>query len=102
MPGIRKSLLLTVFSGSYMRRWNDKLRPVELTEIDKQGHKMIIAFLLWHGNSLHHPPPHSANFAAEIIHAGRFDYFYRPIVTNCKLPIVSSIKIHTGQYTKLA
>ena len=35
-----------MFSGSYMRRWNDKLRPVELYEIDKQAHKMIVAWML--------------------------------------------------------
>ncbi len=40
MPSIRKSLLQFVFSGAYMKRWNDKLRPVELMEVDKQAHKM--------------------------------------------------------------
>lgn len=29
-----------------LRRWNDKLRPVELYEIDKQAHKMIVAWML--------------------------------------------------------
>ena len=29
-----------------MRRWNDKLRPTNLCEVDKQGHKMIVAWLL--------------------------------------------------------
>ncbi len=37
MPSIRKSLLQFVFSGAYMKRWNDKLRPVELMEVDKQA-----------------------------------------------------------------
>ena len=47
MQSLRKSLLQFVFSGSSMRRWNDKLRPVELYEVDKQAHKMITAFLLY-------------------------------------------------------
>ena len=46
MQSLRKSLLQFVFSGSSVRRWNDKLRPVELYEEDKQAHKMITAFLL--------------------------------------------------------
>ncbi|MDR0467046.1 MAG: phosphohydrolase, partial [Deltaproteobacteria bacterium] len=46
MRGIRKSLLQLVFSGAYMLRWNDKLRPFPLWELDKQGHKMILAWLL--------------------------------------------------------
>ena len=29
-----------------MQRWNDHIRPVELTELDKQAHKMIIAYVL--------------------------------------------------------
>ena len=29
-----------------MQRWNDLLRPVEFRELDKQAHKMIIAYVL--------------------------------------------------------
>ena len=29
-----------------MQRWNDHIRPVELTELDKQAHKMVIAYVL--------------------------------------------------------
>jgi competence protein ComGF len=28
-----------------MQRWNDHIRPVEFTELDKQAHKMVIAML---------------------------------------------------------
>ena len=45
MTSIRKSLLQLVFSGSFMKRWNDKMRPMELVEVDKQAHKMIVAWL---------------------------------------------------------
>lgn len=37
---IRKALLLKIFSAAYMQRWNDKIRPIELIELDKQAHKM--------------------------------------------------------------
>ncbi|MGN1038125.1 MAG: phosphohydrolase, partial [Mailhella sp.] len=56
MRSIRKSLLQFIFSGASMRRWNDKLRPVELFEIDKQAHKMIVAFLLWQQSTKNMPP----------------------------------------------
>ena len=46
MPVIRKSLLQLIFSGAYLLRWNDKLRPAELLEIDKQAHKMLLACVL--------------------------------------------------------
>ena len=42
MPNIRKSLLQFVFAGAFMKRWNDKMRPMELLEVDKQAHKMIV------------------------------------------------------------
>ena len=29
-----------------MQRWNDHIRPVEFTELDKQAHKMVIAYIL--------------------------------------------------------
>ena len=51
MTSIRKSLLQLVFSGSFMKRWNDKMRPMELVEVDKQAHKMIVAWLLYELNS---------------------------------------------------
>jgi len=51
MSTVRKSLLQFIFSGSFMRRWNDKLRPMELLEVDKQAHKMIVAWMLLHLNT---------------------------------------------------
>ena len=41
---IRKALLLKIFDAAYMQRWNDKIRPIELIELDKQAHKMVIAY----------------------------------------------------------
>ncbi|MDD2515746.1 MAG: HD domain-containing protein [Candidatus Gracilibacteria bacterium] len=35
-----------VFLASSMQRWNDHIRPVELTEIDKRGHQAIIAYII--------------------------------------------------------
>lgn len=43
---IRKALLLKIFDAAYMQRWNDKIRPIELIELDKQAHKMVIAYFL--------------------------------------------------------
>ena len=44
-------MLQFVFSGSYLLRWNDKLRPMELQEIDKQAHKLLVAYILFNENS---------------------------------------------------
>jgi len=39
-------LIYCFFDAANMRRWNDHLRPTELTELDKQAHKMVIAWVL--------------------------------------------------------
>jgi putative hydrolases of HD superfamily len=43
---IRKSFISRLFNGFSIQRWNDKLRPLELIQMDKHAHKMIIAYCL--------------------------------------------------------
>ena len=43
---IRKALALRIYDAANMQRWNDKICPVELRELDKQAHKMVIAYML--------------------------------------------------------
>ena len=101
MPVIRKNLLQLIFSGAYLLRWNDKLRPVELLEIDKQAHKMLLACVLWHENSRHMTDPERTALATEIIEGGLFDYFYRLIITDIKPPIFYRIKENPEQFRQL-
>ncbi len=39
-------LIEKIFSASNIQRWNDHIKATELTEIDKQSHKAILAFIL--------------------------------------------------------
>ena len=87
MSAIRKSLLQLMFSGSYMRRWNDKLRPVELYEIDKQAHKMIVAWMLTLLNSVGYSASDRLKLQQEVIERGLFDYLYRLVTTDIKPPV---------------
>lgn len=57
MVSVRKSLLQLLFAGSFMKRWNDKHRSMELVEIDKQAHKMMVAWMLYERNSAHLSEP---------------------------------------------
>ena len=43
---ISKALIDRLFGAASIQRWNDHVRPVELTELDKQAHKAIIVYLL--------------------------------------------------------
>lgn len=39
-------LLCKLFDAANMHRWNDHIRPLDLTELDKQAHKAAIAWVL--------------------------------------------------------
>ena len=101
MRSIRKSLLQFIFSGADMRRWNDKLRHTELFELDKQAHKMIVAFLLWQQNTKDLPPDEQRRIGLEVIEGGIFDYFYRLIITDIKPPVFYRIKANKEHYAQL-
>ena len=101
MRSIRKSLLQFIFSGADMRRWNDKLRPTELFELDKQAHKMIVAFLLWQQNTKNMPAEEQRRIGLEVIEGGIFDYFYRLIITDIKPPVFYRIKANREHYEQL-
>ncbi|WP_461834766.1 HD domain-containing protein [Desulfothermus sp.] len=101
MATIRKSLLQLIFSGSFMRRWNDKLRPFELWEVDKQAHKMIIAWVLFCLNSRDLSPDDRRELALEVIQGGIFEYLYRLIITDIKPPIFYKIKSNPVHYKQL-
>jgi putative hydrolase of HD superfamily len=41
-----EKIITRFFDGANIQRWNDHVRPVELTELDKQAHKAVIAYIL--------------------------------------------------------
>lgn len=92
MLHIRRSLLGFLFSGAHLLRWNDKLRPAELMEIDKQGHKMLTACALWLEHTAGSSPQERLKLGLEIIEGGLFDYCYRLVVTDIKPPVFYRIR----------
>ena len=46
MPALNAHILYLFFDSANMHRWNDHLRPVDLTEMDKQAHKAAISWVL--------------------------------------------------------
>lgn len=103
MPGnIRKSLLQFVFSGTYMKRWNDKLRYMELIEVDKQAHKMIVAWMLCRLTGERLSREDALRLEEEVVEGGIFDYLFRLVITDIKPPILYRIKENPDHYQKLA
>lgn len=98
---IRKSLLELIFSGAFMKRWNDKLRPMELVEVDKQAHKMIVAWLLFLLNSRDMDVARKRALGEAIVEGGIFDYLYRLVITDIKPPVFYRIKENPEDYKML-
>lgn len=101
MSSIRKGLLQTVFSGAYMKRWNDKLRPAELYEVDKQAHKMIIAWLLLQENTRAMEADERRVLGDRIVEWGIFDYLFRLVITDIKPPVYYRIKENPEHHRQL-
>ncbi|MEZ6853942.1 HD domain-containing protein [Halodesulfovibrio aestuarii] len=101
MSSIRKGLLQTVFSGAYMKRWNDKLRPAELYEVDKQAHKMIIAWLLLQENARDLEAEERRELSDRIAEWGIFDYLFRLVITDIKPPVYYRIKENPEHHRQL-
>ncbi len=82
-----KELLLKIFDSAYMQRWNDKLRPIQFIEIDKQAHKLMIAYFL----GKFEETIHEVNWM-DIIEGTFFEFLQRLITTDIKPTITSSIR----------
>lgn len=81
-----------------MQRWNDQIRPVELSELDKQAHKMIVAYVL--GKCEEHTTGNKVNWI-EIIEAGLFEFLQRIVLTDLKPPLFYEIKENKQKYEEL-
>jgi putative hydrolase of HD superfamily len=79
---IEKELLLNLFNTTCIQRWNDKLRPIDLVELDFQAHRMMIAYFLgkWEeGNG---------NFSwIDLIECGIFDLLETAVLTDLKYDV---------------
>ncbi len=93
---IRKGLILKIYDSANMQRWNDKIHPVELRELDKQAHKMVIAYIL--GKFEDGNPDFNW---IEVIEGGLFEFLQRIILTDLKPQIIYKIKQDQSKYNKL-
>ena len=77
---LNPKLLELIFSASSIQRWNDYPRMVDLVELDKQAHKMIIAYLL---GKIEESQGKYINFTA-LIEIGIFEFLRRVVVTDIR------------------
>lgn len=93
---LTKPFITTLFQGAYIQRWNDKLRPMEISEIDKHAHKLVIAYLIGRYEEQRGPVAWSA-----LIEGSVFEYFEKIVLTDIKAPVLSAIRKDREQYKKL-
>jgi putative hydrolase of HD superfamily len=92
---IRKALALRIYDAANMLRWNDKICPVELRELDKQAHKMVIAYILGHFEN-------SRGFSwRQVIEGGIFEFLHRLVLTDLKPQIFYRIKEDRTKFDQL-
>ena len=72
------------YEAASMNRWNDHIRPVELTELDKQAHKMVLAYVI--AKFEEKDRGISINWQ-HLIEGGIFEFLHRAILTDLKPPI---------------
>lgn len=92
---IRKALSLRIYDAANMQRWNDKICPVELRELDKQAHKMIIAYVLGQFED------HRDFDWTRVIEGGIFEFLHRLVLTDLKPQIFYKIKENRRKYAEL-
>lgn len=84
---IKKALVEKIFDAASMQRWNDRIRPMEFYELDKQSHKLVIAFFLGHFSK--NDPKFSWR---KLISGAVYEFFQRIIITDLKPTVYYRIK----------
>lgn len=92
---ISRKLVERIHQGAYIRRWNDHIHPEQgFSELDKQAHKMMIAFFLGkieevvYGNTIDYQ---------KLIEGGISQYFHRVELTDIKPPIFHRLMEKKGK-----
>ncbi len=91
---ISQGLIERLYECASIRRWNDHIRPVEFTELDKQAHKMIIAYILARFEDGDVRPGHVDWI--RLIEGAIFEMLHRIILTDIKPPVFHTMMHEKG------
>jgi len=90
---IRKELLELLFDAASIQRWNDHFRPEHFTELDKQAHKMIFAYIL---GKIEETDRKTLLDWRKIIEGGLFELLHRIVLTDIKPPVFHKLMAEKG------
>ena len=91
------SLVNELFRGFHIQRWNDRIRPMDLIEMDKHAHKMIIAYCL---AKYEEAEGKTINWQL-IIKNGIYELIRRIIISDIKSPIYAEVRKHKSVFKEL-
>lgn len=91
---ITGSLLRLLFDAASMQRWNDHIRPAQgFTELDKQAHKMVYAYVLAKFEECEN---HARVNWLALIEGGLCEFLQRIKLTDIKPPIYHKLMAEQG------
>ncbi|ANV98731.1 competence protein ComGF [Helicobacter enhydrae] len=88
-PKMTPAFLKRLFVASSIRRWNDQACPVEFVELDKQAHKIVIAYFLARYEE------HCRGVEIDwdkMIDYFCFEFFERVVLTDIKPPVFHKLQ----------
>ena len=88
-----KSLIELFFDAASIRRWNDQINPMEFTELDKQAHKMIIAWVLARCEEDARSAPIDWK---KLVEGSMFELLHRVVLTDIKPPVFHRMMAENG------
>lgn len=92
---IRKALLEVLHEAAHMQRWNDHIRPHQgFSELDKQAHKMIIAFVV---SKFEETDRGQAIDWQVLIEGAVFEFLQRIVLTDIKPPVYHRLMAEKGR-----
>ena len=89
---IRKSLISLIHVAASIQRWNDHIRPWNgFSELDKQAHKMVYAYVLakCEGEGNYDP--------LKLLEGGIFEFLHRIVLTDIKPPVYHLLMKEKGE-----
>lgn len=93
---LKRSLLLHLFEAFNIQRWNDRIRPLDLTEMEKNAHKMVIAYCL----GKHEEQIGKTIDWDKIIKGGIFELLRRIAIADMKSTVYRKIKVEYSDVYK--
>ncbi len=90
---LTKELVEILYSSADIQRWNDHVRPQGFSELDKQAHKMIIAFVI--AKFQEEEEKEDINWI-NLIEGGIFEFFHRVLLTDLKPAIFHELMEKKG------